>query len=104
MPVTEALYGQILFWVPFDSFRPYMAKQYMIPRSNNDIERVTFDEFFIKKLYSSYLVGASNVYDRMIPDYVSYNEDTEQYHAEILKEQERIERELLNFEQDLWEY
>ena len=76
----------------------------MIPRSNNDIERVTFDEFFIKKLYSSYLVGASNVYDRMIPDYVSYNEDTEQYHAEILKEQERIERELLNFEQDLWEY
>ena len=60
--------------------------------------------FFIKKLYSSYLVGASNVYDRMIPDYVSYNEDTEQYHAEILKEQERIERELLNFEQDLWEY
>ena len=50
------------------------------------------------------MVGASNVYDRMIPDYVSYNEDTEQYHAEILKEQERIERELLNFEQDLWEY
>lgn len=104
MPVTEALYGQILFWVPFDSFRPYMAKQYMIPRGNNDIERVTFDEFFVKKLYSSYLVGASNVYDRMIPDYVPYSEDAEEYHAEILKEQERIETELLNFEQDLWEY
>lgn len=104
MPVTEALWGQILFWVPFDSFRPYMAKQYMIPRGNNDIERVTFDEFFVKKLYSSYLVGASNVYDRMIPDYVPYSEDTEEYHAAILKEQERIERELLNFEQDLWEY
>lgn len=104
MPVTEALYGQILFWVPFESFRPYMAKQYMIPRGNNDIERVTFDEFFVKKLYSSYLVGASNVYDRMIPDYVPYSEDTEEYHAAILKEQERIETELLNFEQDLWEY
>jgi hypothetical protein len=83
MPVTEALWGQILFWVPFDSFRPYMAKQHMIPRGNNDIERVTFDEFFVKKLYSSYLVGASNVYDRMIPDYVPYSEDAEEYHAEI---------------------
>lgn len=96
MPVMEALYGQILFWVPFDSFRPYMAQQYIMPR-RNDTKRVTYDEFFIKKLYTSYLVGESNIYDRMIPDYAKTYE-------EIQKEQKRIEWELLSTEQDLWEY
>lgn len=96
MPIMEALYGQILFWVPFDSFRPYMAQQYLMPR-DNDSKRVTFDDFFAMKLYTSYLVGASNVYDRMIPDYATTPE-------EIAREQARIEWELLSAEQDLWEY
>jgi gliding motility associated protien GldN len=95
-PIMEALYGQILFWVPFDAFRPYMAKQYVM-QTDNEAKRVTFDDFFLKQLYSSYLVGASNVYDRMIPDYATTPEA-------IAKEQELIEWELLSAEQDLWEY
>lgn len=95
-PIMEALYGQILFWVPFDAFRPYMAQQYVM-QSDNESKRVTYDDFFLKKLYSSYVVGASNVYDRMIPDYATTPEA-------IAKEQERIEWELLSAEQDLWEY
>jgi gliding motility associated protien GldN len=94
--VMEALYGQILFWVPFDAFRPYMAKQYVM-QSDNNSKRVTYDDFFIKKLYSSYIIGTSNVYDRMIPDYATTPED-------IAREQERVEWELLSAEQDLWEY
>lgn len=94
--VMEALYGQILFWVPFDAFRPYMAKQYVM-QSDNNSKRVTYDDFFVKKLYSSYIIGTSNVYDRMIPDYATTPED-------IAREQERVEWELLSAEQDLWEY
>ena len=94
--IMGALWQQILFWVPFDSFRPYMAKQYMMQTDNNT-KRVTFDDFFQQKLYTSYIVGTSDVYDRMIPDYATTHED-------ILKEQERIEWELLSAEQDLWEY
>lgn len=96
MPIMEALYGQILFWVPFDEFRPFMAKQYVM-QSDNDTKRVTFDEFFLKKLYSSYIIGTNNVYDRMIPDYAKTRD-------EIIREQKRIEWELLSAEQDLWEY
>ena len=95
-PIMEALYGQILFWVPFDGFRKYMAQQYVM-QSDNDSKRVTYDDFFLKKLYTSYVIGASNVYDRMIPDYATTPEA-------IAKEQERIEWELLSAEQDLWEY
>ena len=96
MSVMEALYGQILFWVPFDAFRPHMAQQYVTPRGSNSA-RVTFDDFFIQKKYSSYLVGVDNIYSRMIPEIGTTYE-------EIQKEQKRIETELLNVEQDLWEY
>jgi gliding motility associated protien GldN len=95
-PIMEALYGQILFWVPFDGFRKYMAQQYVM-QSDNDSKRVTYDDFFLKKLYTSYVIGASNVYDRMIPDFATTPEA-------IAKEQERIEWELLSAEQDPWEY
>ena len=96
MSVMQALYGQILFWVPFDSFRPYMAQQYVTPRGS-DSKRVTFDDFFMQKEYSSYLVGVNNIYSRLIPEIGTTYE-------EMQREQERIETELLNVEQDLWEY
>lgn len=96
MPITDALYGQLLFWIPFDDLRPYLVMQYAIP-FQNETKRVTFDEFFQKRLYSSYLLGEDNMYDRMIPDYAFTEED-------IRREQERIQKELLDFEQDLWEY
>lgn len=97
MNVMEAIYNQILFWVPFDSFRPYMAGRYTIS-SKNEVQRVTFDEFFTKKLYTSYLVGEQDMYNRMITDYTKKD-------AKLVKqEQDRIQTELLNFEQDLWEY
>lgn len=103
MPIMEALYGQILFWVPFDAFRPYMAKQNMTPKKN-DNQRITYDDFFEQRKYSSYLVGASNVYNRMIPDLVSPQLTGDDLREAIKKEQDRLENELLNVEQDIWEY
>ena len=94
--VMSALHESLLFWIAFDELRPFLAKQYMIPQSN-DTKRMTFDEFFSKKLYTSYLLGDSNMYNRMIPNYAKSEE-------EVKKEQQRIFDELLNFEQDLWEY
>jgi len=94
--ITTALLESMLFWVAFDDLRPYMAQQFVIP-SQNETRRVTFDEFFAKHLYTSYIIGEGNIYNRLIPDYAFTNE-------EIVKEQKRINTELLNFEQDLWEY
>ncbi len=94
--VASALQESILFWIAFDELRPYLAKQYVIPQKN-DTKRITFDEFFAKKLYTSYLVGDSNMYDRIFLNYAKSEE-------EVKKEQQRVFDELLNFEQDLWEY
>ena len=94
--VMASLRESIMFWIPFDQLRPYMAIQYAIP-NRNEVKRVTFDEFFQKHLYTSYIVGEGNMYNRWIPDYAKKE-------AEVKKEQARIAEELLNFEQDLWEY
>ena len=94
--IMSSLRESIMFWIPFDALRPYLAMQYVIP-NRNEVKRVTFDDFFQKRLFTSYIVGEGNMYNRWIPDYAK----TE---AEVKKEQARIAAELLNFEQDLWEY
>ena len=94
--VSQALQESVMFWIPFDDLRPYMAMQYIIP-NRNETKHVTYDEFFQKRLFTSYIVGEGNMYNRMIPDY-------EHTYEGIKKEQDRIAMELLNFEQDLWEY
>ncbi|MBQ0137017.1 MAG: gliding motility protein GldN [Bacteroidales bacterium] len=86
----------VKFWMLYDELRPYLASQYLIP-TQNESKRVSFEEFFEKHLYSSYIVGEGNMYNRMILDYCLTEKEAKQ-------EQDRIEYELLTFEQDLWEY
>ncbi len=93
---AEFMRTSVKFWMLYDQLRPYLASHYMIP-SQNEAKRVTFEEFFEKRLFSSYIVGEGNIYNRMILDYCFTEKDAKQ-------EQERIEYELLTFEQDLWEY
>lgn len=88
--------GSVLCWFAFDELRPYLAKQNVIS-NGNETQRLTYDEFFAQKLYASYLLGDSNMFNRMLLEYVVDP-------VKIRKEQNRIETELLNFEQDIWEY
>ena len=94
--VWEAFKFSVLCWYLFDELRPYLAKQYVIP-NGNETQRLTYDEFFAQRLYYSYLLGDGNMLDKMLLQ--TYN-DAES----IRREQKRIETELLNVEQDLWEY
>ncbi len=100
--VMEALYQSVLFWIPFDALRPYMANQYIIPKKN-EVGRVTFDEFFQKHLYSAYIVGDGNIFNKNILEFQS-RQGKDMTEDEIKKEQQRIQTEMLNVEQDLWEY
>ncbi len=86
----------VLCWFAFDELRPYLARQYVIP-NGNETARLTYDEYFAQKLYSSFILGDSNMFNRMLLE-------SELTYERIHKEQNRIETELLNFEEDLWEY
>src|ERR1035437_1430101 len=78
--------SSVLCWFLFDDLRPYLAKQYVIP-SGNDTQRLTYDEFFAQKYYSDYLIGDSNLNNRMLLQYIVDP-------LKIRKEQKRIEIEL----------
>ena len=87
--------NSVLCWFSFDELRPYLIRQLVTP-NGNDSQRMTYDEFFSQNLYSSYLLGDSNMYSRMLLEFL-LDENA------LRAEQKRIETELMNFEQDLWE-
>ncbi|MDR2824520.1 MAG: gliding motility protein GldN [Prevotellaceae bacterium] len=93
----------ILCWFAFDDLRPFMIKQFVIPKKN-DTQRLTFDDFFAQDLFAGYLLGDSNMYNRMLLDYGTIIADTTEFNQYIRQEQSRIQTEMLNFEMDLWDY
>jgi gliding motility associated protien GldN len=85
-----------LFWVKFDDLRDRLATEEAYT-PNNDAQRISFDDLFMQRKFTSVIVGESNVYnDRRIAEY--------QAGKYTLFEAERIKNEMFNFEHDLWEY
>ena len=86
-----------LFWISYDEIRPFLAQQAVVLNSYNNSQRVSFDDLFLKRHFSSYIYKESNIYNRTLLAYCSSVQ-------EVHPEQERIQKEILNYEQDLWEY
>lgn len=85
-----------LFWVRYDEVRDVLATHEAFT-TGNDAQRISFDDLFMQRRFSSIIFGESNVYnDRFISDYT-----VGKY---TLFEAERIKDELFTFEHDLWEY
>ncbi|MGY6562351.1 MAG: type IX secretion system ring subunit PorN/GldN [Luteibaculaceae bacterium] len=85
----------ILFWLYFPEWRHVFVNHEVFNRQN-DAERRTIDEFFLKRQFSSYIVKESNVFDRNINEYFRG--------LDALLESERIKADLFNFEHDLWDF
>jgi gliding motility associated protien GldN len=85
-----------LFWVNFNEIRDVLAINEAFV-TNNDAQRISFDDLFMQRRFSSYIFGESNVYnDRFVNEYTIGQSS--------LFEADRIKMELFNFEHDLWEY
>lgn len=66
----------------------------------NDAARVTYDDWFEQRLFSSYIVKDANPYDSYINQLKEFKDDQ----LSALLESERIKNELFEKEHDLWEY
>ncbi|MCG6189609.1 type IX secretion system ring subunit PorN/GldN [Maribellus maritimus] len=87
---------QQIFWVYYPEVRDLLASN-LVLNPNNDASQMSFDDLFIKRYFNSYITKESNVYNnRGINDYLTGKE--------AMLESKRIENEIFNFEQDLWEY
>jgi gliding motility associated protien GldN len=93
---VEELAIQRLFWIPFENYRPLLAR-YEVYNTANDAERRSFDDIFAQRQFESYVIAEANVYDnRFIRDYL--------LGIDAMHEGQKIETELFNYEHDLWEY
>ena len=85
-----------LFWVYFPEARKILSKAEVFNHRKNDAARLTYDDIFHKRFFSSRIVKESNKYDRKISEYKEG--------IDALLEAEKIKEEILNIEHDLWEY
>ena len=63
------------------------------------MDRMSFDEYFQRRLFNSSIVKESNVYDRSIDQYI----DEKNKLAQLL-EAERIKEQIRTYEHNAWEY
>jgi gliding motility associated protien GldN len=95
-PLTgESRGDEPLFWIYFPEARNAFANSEVFNR-NNDVHRMSFDDLFIRRFFSSYIFKVSNVHDRRIIDYYTG--------MDALLEAHRAREVIRNFEHDLWEW
>lgn len=87
----------ILFWLYFPELRNILVSK-PVANSHNDAATLSYDDVFMKRIFSSFIVKTSNVKDEAIKDYVKTSG------VDRLKEAERLKKELLDWEHDLWSY
>ncbi len=87
---------QTKFWIYYPHARRVLARSENIPYGGNRSHPYSYAMIFEKRRFSSLITKADNVYDRYINAYTKGQE--------ALYESERIKRELLEFEGNLWEY
>ena len=84
------------FWIAYNDYRPLFAT-YESFNTHNEAEHRTFDDIFLQRRFSSFIVAETNPYDnRLISDYL--------IGIEAIREGERIQEEMFKYEHDQWEY
>ena len=84
-----------LFWAYYPELRKTFARHEVF-NPMNDAARLSWDDLFEARMFSSYIIKESNNSNRRIKDYTSG--------VNALLESERIHTEIFNFEHDLWSY
>lgn len=92
----ETVLRQQVFWVYYPEARELMAANEVF-NVNNTARNSTYDDVFLKRVFTSYILKESNIYNnRAISQYLSGKD--------AMLESKRIENDLFDYEQNLWEY
>jgi gliding motility associated protien GldN len=87
---------RLLFWIFYPEARNIFASQ-SIYNESNQAQEISFDDYFVKRMFEGYIYKESNVYDnRMIEEYATG--------LDVLLESENIKDKIFSFEHDLWEF
>lgn len=84
-----------LFWVKYDDVAPYLAKLPVMASDLNNVTNMTAADYFNMNRYEGKIYKTNNMQGQTLKDYCKTD-------SAMTKEQERIEKELKDFEEHLW--
>jgi gliding motility associated protien GldN len=87
-----------LFWVPYETLRPYLSRELIMTSNYNNALTYTMDDYFTKKMYSGEIVKTTNLMNLGLAQQVG-NDSTA-----LKQAQDSIERQLQAFNKNLWIY
>lgn len=99
LPNGQERGSSIMFWVYYPDLRPMLAKYEVYNPKNMGQSRMTWEELFESRMFSSYIVKSTldNAANRLIRTYIKEP-------ILALLEGDNIKDKIFNYEQDLWQY
>ena len=92
----ETVLRQQMFWIYYPEARELMAANEVF-NTENTARNSSYDDLFLKRIFTSYILKESNIYNnREISQYLSGKE--------AMLESKRVESDIFDYEQNLWEY
>ena len=92
-----ALRESILCWFLYDELKPHLAGQ-LIYQTSNTAQRMSYDEYFTKKMYADYLIGDNNLFRRL------YSTTEDVSIPELKASVRKLAVELTEVESGIWSY
>lgn len=90
--------SQPVFWLYYPEMRPMLA-QYEVFNPENDVARMTWDDYFEGRFFDSRIIKTSNPFDISYKDRSKYMTD-----LNALYEGQKASQMLFNKEHDMWVY
>jgi len=84
-----------MFWIYYPDIRKVLVT-HEIFNNENDAMKLSWDDLFEARMFSSYIFKESNVYDRRIQDYATG--------IDGLLESDRIKNDIFAYEHDVWSF
>lgn len=93
LEIVLGVKGEVWFYFPQIRQELSVLECY---KRQNDAARLSYDDIFLQRIFSSYIIKEENVYDRSIDMYTAG--------LDALLEAEAIKAKIFQFEQDVWQY
>ena len=84
-----------MFWLPYESIRPYVSTVPIMTSNINNAKTFTIDDYFRKRMFAGDIVKTENLMNRNLQQYCPTPDS-------MSREQARIEKELTMFRESLW--
>ena len=84
-----------MFWLPYETIRPYINTTYIMTSNINNATTFTIDDYFRRRMFKGDIIKTQNLLNRPLQAYCPTPDSLD-------SERQRIEKELAAFEKSIW--